>query len=64
MANKLPTPATTPEILTHAAVLELQRLNANIEMLIEAIRLANGATATGETEKLSKPKHRDGKRGD
>jgi hypothetical protein len=55
--QKLPTPATGIEMLTHAVVLELRKLNANIEKLIGAQESAQAGEVT--LKEPAKPTTRD-----
>ncbi len=68
--RKLPNPATTNEEFAYATVLELRRLNANIENLVTTIKSALvpiEALPTDEVElkepgSKPKPSHRDAKK--
>lgn len=60
----LPTPATAGEFFQHAIVMELRRLNSNVEKMISA--MAEPVQAPSDEvplkEPQSKPAHRDAKK--
>lgn len=70
--QKLPTPATSTEMFTHAAVLELRKLNKNIEALTDTVNRAffppeepvpviEDVELREPEQKSDKPPHRDAK---
>ena len=69
MAEKLPTPATTADMYAHATVLELRRLNGNLETLtktlggiVESVEADGDEAELKEPAEAKKPVHRDTKK--
>lgn len=57
MSDPLPTPATAQDMYAYATVVELRRLNANLEALGQTLQsaLAPLPEADGETVQLKEP---------